>query len=185
MSYYNSYAVSERRQGFKDLSGSNIDGQVLADYIDRGGGVMTRQFRGSAFLVGLSCCWQMTGCRVSTRSSRSSAPSVSKCISRSNDCKKVGVLPKPVWNVSRRTRKMRVAANVKMSEELKIEVSHNKGEEEPEAKARWFQSLTLTERIEMLCSITDLILANNPAVADKRDDESASRRVRVVSKTRS
>lgn len=80
---------------------------------------------------------------------------------------------------------MRVAAKVKMSEELKIEVSHNRGEEEPEAKARWFQSLTLTERIEMLCSITDLILANNPAVADKRDDKSASRRVRVVSKTRS
>ena len=70
-----------------------------------------------------------------------------------------------------------------MNEDLIIEVSHTRQEEEPEAKARWFQSLTLSERMEMLCSFTDLILANNPSVADTKNDQSASRRVRVVSKT--
>ena len=72
-----------------------------------------------------------------------------------------------------------------MNEDLKIEVVHTRQEEEPEAKARWFQSLTLSERMEMLCSFTDLILANNPTVADTKDDQSASRRVRVISKAQS
>ena len=72
-----------------------------------------------------------------------------------------------------------------MNEDLKIEVAHTRQEEEPEAKARWFQSLTLLERMEMLCSFTDLILANNPTVADTKDDQSTSRRVRVVSKAQS
>ncbi|MCW5969469.1 MAG: hypothetical protein KIT57_13255 [Blastocatellales bacterium] len=64
------------------------------------------------------------------------------------------------------------------------EVSHSRYEEEPEAKARWFQSLTLSERMDMLCFFTDLILSNSPAIADSRDDQPTSRRVRVVSKTR-
>jgi len=72
-----------------------------------------------------------------------------------------------------------------MNEDLQIEISHSWQEEEPEAKARWFQSLTLAERMEMLCSFTDLILTNNPTIADTKDDQSASRRIRVVSKAQS
>jgi hypothetical protein len=43
-------------------------------------------------------------------------------------------------------------------------VSHDLKEETPEAKARWFQSLSLTERMEMLCQFTDLVLENNPMI---------------------
>ena len=72
-----------------------------------------------------------------------------------------------------------------MNEDLQIEISHSWQEEEPEAKARWFQSLTLAERMEMLCSFTDLILTNHPTIADTKDDQWASQRVRVVSREHS
>ncbi|MFH1881224.1 MAG: hypothetical protein ABIL62_00755 [Planctomycetota bacterium] len=35
-------------------------------------------------------------------------------------------------------------------------ISHDRKEESAEAKARWFQSLPLSERMEMLCSFTEL-----------------------------
>lgn len=38
-----------------------------------------------------------------------------------------------------------------------------------EAKARWFQSLTLVERMEILCAFTDLALEINPRLADMKD----------------
>jgi hypothetical protein len=61
-------------------------------------------------------------------------------------------------------------------------VSHDLQEETPEAKARWFQSLSLTERMEMLCLFTDLVLENNPRVVERKDDQPAARRIRVLSK---
>ncbi len=63
-----------------------------------------------------------------------------------------------------------------------LEVSHDRGEETPEAKARWFRSLSLTERMEVLCSFTDLVLAVNPDLADKRDAQQALGRIQIVSK---
>jgi len=41
-----------------------------------------------------------------------------------------------------------IPSQLKMNEDLQIETSHSWQEEEPEAKARWFQSLTLAERME-------------------------------------
>lgn len=64
-------------------------------------------------------------------------------------------------------------------------VSHDREEETPEAKALWFQSLTLEERMDLLCTFTDLILANNPSIADKKNDKPIAGRVRIVSKTSS
>jgi hypothetical protein len=61
-------------------------------------------------------------------------------------------------------------------------VSHNRDEETPEAKARWFQSLSLSERMDMLCFFTDLILDNNPDIADRKDAQPTTGRVRVLSK---
>jgi hypothetical protein len=78
-----------------------------------------------------------------------------------------------------------IPSQLKMNQDLQIETSHSWQEEEPEAKARWFQSLTLAERMEMLCSFTDLILANHPTIADTKDDQWASQRVRVVSREQS
>ena len=43
-------------------------------------------------------------------------------------------------------------------------ISHDRREETPEAKARWFQSLSLEERMDYLSEITDLILENNPQI---------------------
>lgn len=47
-------------------------------------------------------------------------------------------------------------------------ISHNIQDESLIAKAKWFQSLSLTERMDLLCSFTDLILQNNPKVIEKK-----------------
>jgi len=62
-------------------------------------------------------------------------------------------------------------------------VSHTRQEETLEAKARWFQSLTLSERMDLLCFFTDLILTNNPRIVEQKDAQPTSGRVLVLSKT--
>jgi hypothetical protein len=68
---------------------------------------------------------------------------------------------------------------------MNARISHDFGAESTEAKARWFQSLTIEERMNFLCEFTDLILENNPTIAEKHDDQPAGRRILVVSKARS
>jgi len=65
---------------------------------------------------------------------------------------------------------------------MKKRISHNRSDETPEAKARWFQSLTLEERMDLLCEFTDLILTVNPKIAESKDVTSTSGRVRILSK---
>jgi len=62
-------------------------------------------------------------------------------------------------------------------------ISHNFQEETIEAKARWFQSLSLHERMDVLCFFTDLILSNNPNILEQKDAKPIEGRVRVLSKT--
>lgn len=62
-----------------------------------------------------------------------------------------------------------------------IRVSHDRSEERPEAKARWFQSLSLSERMEMLCDITDLILSKNPSIAERKNAQPSSGRIQILS----
>ncbi len=64
---------------------------------------------------------------------------------------------------------------------LAFGISHDRCEEIPEAKARWFQSLPLQQRMELLCAFTDLILNVNPTIAQAREAELTTRRVRVLS----
>ena len=64
-------------------------------------------------------------------------------------------------------------------------VSHNRLAETLEAKARWFQSLPLSERMELLCVFTDLILDNNPGIVERKNAQSTSGRIRVLSKASS
>jgi len=62
-------------------------------------------------------------------------------------------------------------------------ISHDRSAETPEAKARWFQSLSLAERMAVFCEITDLALQLNPSLAEKGvpgDAEQAEGRVRVI-----
>ncbi len=60
-------------------------------------------------------------------------------------------------------------------------VSHDRRQETPEAKARWFQSLSLTERMDLLCEFTDLILENNPEIVHAKDAQPIPGRVQVLS----
>ncbi len=62
-------------------------------------------------------------------------------------------------------------------------ISHDFEEETPESKARWFQSLSLSERMEMLCFFTDLVLENNPMIARRQDDQPNAKSIRVLSKS--
>ena len=64
--------------------------------------------------------------------------------------------------------------------DLKRGVFHGREVETPEAKARWFQSLSLDERMEYLCAVTDLILENQPRLAERDHVEPLTGRIRVV-----
>ena len=64
--------------------------------------------------------------------------------------------------------------------ELKSGVFHDREYETVEAKSRWFQSLSLEERMEYLCEITDLILESVPRVVERKHAEPVAGRIRVV-----
>jgi len=61
-------------------------------------------------------------------------------------------------------------------------VSHDIRDESLEAKARWFQSLSLEERMNVFVSFTNLILENNPDIVKQKYVRPASDYIRVVSK---
>ena len=62
-------------------------------------------------------------------------------------------------------------------------ISHDRYEESAEAKARWFQSLTLSERMEMLCSFTDLALTADPTLQERKHAQPVAGRIQVISAT--
>ncbi len=61
------------------------------------------------------------------------------------------------------------------------EISHDIKDEAIEAKVRWFRSLPLSERMDMLCNFTDLALELNPDLPGKKDAQSTKGRVRILS----
>lgn len=61
-------------------------------------------------------------------------------------------------------------------------ISHDRQEETIEAKARWFQSLSLEERMDLLCEYTDMILGINPRIADQKDAEPVEGRILILTK---
>ena len=64
--------------------------------------------------------------------------------------------------------------------DVRFGISHDFGEESIEAKARWFQSLTMEERMEVLDSWTELVLQNNPRLIGIKDAIPIEGRVRVI-----
>ena len=62
-------------------------------------------------------------------------------------------------------------------------VSHDRQDETPEAKARWFRSLPVADRMQMLCDLTELAVSVNPSLLEKKHAESAPGRVQVISAT--
>jgi hypothetical protein len=63
-------------------------------------------------------------------------------------------------------------------------VSHDRNEETPEAKARWFQYLPLTQRMQLFCSFTELALTANPSLVDEKPAQPIEGRVRVLTRAR-
>jgi hypothetical protein len=61
-------------------------------------------------------------------------------------------------------------------------VSHDLRDESLQAKARWFQSLSLEDRMEVFVAFTNLILENNPDIVKQKYVRPASELVRIISK---
>jgi hypothetical protein len=64
---------------------------------------------------------------------------------------------------------------------MDVGISHSRAEETAEAKALWFQSLPLSERMENLCAFTDLALDVNPGIAGRKDARPAKGRIQILS----
>jgi hypothetical protein len=62
-------------------------------------------------------------------------------------------------------------------------VSHDWAEETPEAKARWFRSLRMADRMQILCDLTDLALSVNPSLSEKKRAQPTPGRIQVISTT--
>jgi len=62
-------------------------------------------------------------------------------------------------------------------------VTHDRQEETIEAKTLWFRSLTLAERMDMLCAFTELLLLTNPKIVEQLDAEPVKGRILVLTAT--
>jgi len=63
---------------------------------------------------------------------------------------------------------------------MKPSISHDRNEETLEAKARWFQSLSVEERLDLFCEINELALTVHPELAEKRHASAPKGRVQVL-----
>lgn len=60
-------------------------------------------------------------------------------------------------------------------------ISHDRNDESLEAKARWFQSLTVEQRMDIFCELTDMILAAQPdMIRNKPHAEPIPGRIQVL-----
>ena len=59
-------------------------------------------------------------------------------------------------------------------------IGHDRGEESPGAKAAWFQSLSEIEHVEIFDSMMEMILENQPDIADRKYAEPIPGRIRVL-----
>lgn len=61
-------------------------------------------------------------------------------------------------------------------------VSHSRAEETIEAKARWFQSLSLEERMAIFVEYTELAFALNPRISEINRAQPVKGRIQVLQK---
>lgn len=59
-------------------------------------------------------------------------------------------------------------------------ISHDRADESMEAKARWFQTLSIEERLEFLCELVDMALEVRPQLAEPADATFAEGSLRIV-----
>lgn len=62
-------------------------------------------------------------------------------------------------------------------------VSHDWKDESIEAKALWFQSLTIEERMDLFCELTEMALSLNPSLMEKKNAKPTPGRIQVISRT--
>jgi hypothetical protein len=60
-------------------------------------------------------------------------------------------------------------------------IRHDRQQETIEAKTLWFRSLSIAERMEILCGFTDLALSANPRLKDRKHAQPATGRIQVLS----
>jgi len=65
---------------------------------------------------------------------------------------------------------------------LKPYVSHDREEETLAAKTRWFQSLSVEERMRWLCDFTDFALEMNPNLPRLKRAQSITGRIQILTK---
>jgi hypothetical protein len=61
-------------------------------------------------------------------------------------------------------------------------IAHGWDEETPEAKARWFQSLTIQERLRIFTEWSRFVLAINPRIVDIKHARSPRPGIQILSK---
>jgi hypothetical protein len=61
-------------------------------------------------------------------------------------------------------------------------ISHSFADESMEAKVRWFQSLSIEERVRVFYEFMDMILEINPSLLEKQDAQPIPGRVQVLKK---
>ena len=64
---------------------------------------------------------------------------------------------------------------------MEFKISHKRSDETIEAKVKWFRTLHLSERMDMLCAYTDLALELNPQLPDKKHAQQAKKRIQILS----
>ena len=63
------------------------------------------------------------------------------------------------------------------------QISHDRNEESIESKVGWFKSLSINERMDMLCSFTDIALTLNPKILEKKNAQQIKGRVQIISES--
>ena len=64
---------------------------------------------------------------------------------------------------------------------MKSQISHDRNDGTIEAKVKWFRSLSLSERMDMLCAYTDLALELNPQLPDKKYAQQTKGGIQILS----
>jgi hypothetical protein len=64
---------------------------------------------------------------------------------------------------------------------MELKISHDRSDETIEAKVKWFRTLNLSERMDVLCAYTDLALELNPQLPDKKYAQQAKKRIQILS----
>jgi hypothetical protein len=64
---------------------------------------------------------------------------------------------------------------------MNSQISHDRSDETIEAKVKWFRALTLSERMDMLCTFTDFALELNPQLPDKKYAQQIKGRIQILS----